>query len=198
MARRTKAREILRLLEAGTPRNAISRALSVPRHGVQAVAEAAGERGIGWAEAEAMSDADAYAALFPEKVRDRDGCPDPDWGLARCELAREGMTPRRLHAEHRDALLAKGEPAMPYDRFCKRCRAFTVRRQVVSRVGHKAGRITEVDRAGPTMALVDPATGEASKVFLFVALNPEASRALLRELPALLERLRDAEASGQL
>lgn len=58
MARRTRAREILRLLEAGMPRGAIARALSVSKHSVQAVAEAAAERGIGWAEAEAMSDAE--------------------------------------------------------------------------------------------------------------------------------------------
>lgn len=38
MARRTRAREIPRLLEAGMPRGAIARA---PKHGVRAVAEAA-------------------------------------------------------------------------------------------------------------------------------------------------------------
>lgn len=74
MARRTKAREILRLLEAGMPRSAIARALSVSKHSVQAVAEAEGERGVGWVEAEAMGDAETYEALFPEKVRDRDVC----------------------------------------------------------------------------------------------------------------------------
>ena len=172
MARRTRAREILRLLEAGMPRNAISRALSVSKHSVQAVAEAADEHGIGWAEAEAMSDAEAYETLFPEKVRDRDVYADPDWERIHRELARDGVTLKRLHAEYRDALLAKGEPAMSYDRFCKRYRGFTVRKQVVSRVGHKAGRIMEADWAGPTMALVDPATGEVSKAYLFVACLP--------------------------
>ena len=58
---------------------------------------------------------------------------------------------------------------MSYDRFCKRYRRFTVGKQVVSRVGHKAGRVMEVDWAGPTMAVVDPATGEVSKIHLFVA-----------------------------
>ena len=172
MARKTKAREILRLLEAGMPRNAIARALSVSKHSVQAVAEAAGERGVGWAEAESMGDAEVYGALFPEKVRDRDVYADPDWESVHRELAREGVTLKRLHAEYQDSLLAQGEPAMSYDRFCKRYREFTVRKQVVSRVGHKAGRITEVDWAGPTMALVDPATGEVSKAYLFVACLP--------------------------
>lgn len=61
---------------------------------------------------------------------------------------------------------------MSYDRFCKRYRESTVRKQAVSRAECKAGRIPEVDRAGPTKRLVDPATGEVSKVFLFVACLP--------------------------
>lgn len=44
---------------------------------------------------------------------------------------------------------------MSYDRFCKRHRQYTVSRNVVSRVGHKAGRNMEVDWSGPTMRLVD-------------------------------------------
>ena len=79
---------------------------------------------------------------------------------------------KRLHAEYRDEQRSKGGPFMSYDRFCKRYREFTVSKQVVSRVGHKAGRIMEVDWAGPTMPLVDPATGEVSRVYLFVACLP--------------------------
>lgn len=61
---------------------------------------------------------------------------------------------------------------MSYDRFCKRHREFAARTQVVSRVGREAGRTMEVDWAGPTMRLVDPATGEVSKACLFVACLP--------------------------
>ena len=42
----------------------------------------------------------------------------------------------------------------------------------MSRVGHKAGRTLEADRAGPTMQLVGPMSGEAPKVYLFVAALP--------------------------
>lgn len=61
---------------------------------------------------------------------------------------------------------------MSYDRLCKRYRQFTVSRNVVSWVGRKAGRNMEVDWSGPTMSLVDPATGVVSKVYLFVACLP--------------------------
>ena len=160
MAREIKAREVLRLLESGMSRNAIARSQGMSKHGVQAVSEAAEAAGIGWAEAKGMSDAEACAALFPEKVRDRDVYPEV------------GVTLKRLHEEYRDEQRSKGEPFMSYDRFCKRYREFTVRKQVVSRVGHRAGRILEVDWAGPTMSLVGPAAGEVSKVFLFVACLP--------------------------
>lgn len=170
MARKIRAREILRLLGADMSRNAIARSQGVSKHSIQAVEKAADDAGVGWAQA--MSDAEVYARLFPDKVRDRDVYPDPDWERIHRELARTGVTLKGLHAEYRDGMRSKGEPFMSYDRFCKRYREFTVRKQVVSRVGHKAGRITEVDWAGPTMSLVDPATGEVSKVYLFVARLP--------------------------
>ena len=172
MARRIRAREALRLLGSGMSRNAIARSQGMSRHGVQAVPEAAEAAGTGRAEAEGMPDAGACAALFPEKVRDRDVCPDPDWGRVHRELARVGVTLKRLHEECRDGQRSKGEPFMSCDRFRERYRGFTVRRRVVSRVGHRAGGILEVDWAGPTMSLVDPATGEVSKAFPFVACLP--------------------------
>ena len=164
MARKIRAREVLRLLESGMSRNAIARSQGMSKHSVQAVSEAAEAAGIGWAEAEGMSDAEVYAALFPEKVRDRDVYPDPDWERVHRELARVGVTLKRLHEEYRDEQRSKGEPFMSYDRFCKRYREFTVRKQVVSRVGHRAGRVLEVDWAGPTMSLVE-ASSSASTPF---------------------------------
>ena len=157
------------------------------KHSVQAVSEAAEAAGIGWAEAEGMSDAEACAALFPEKVRDRDACPDPDWERVHRELARVGVALKRLHEEYRDEQRSKGGPFMPCDRFRERYRGFTVRKQVVSRVGHRAGRILEVDWAGPTMPLVDPATGEVSKVFLLVARLPFSRLSYVEPTPGMRE-----------
>ena len=58
MARKIRAREVLRLLESGMSRNAIARSQGMSKHSVQAVSEAAEAAGIGWAEAEGMSDAE--------------------------------------------------------------------------------------------------------------------------------------------
>ena len=187
MARRIRARLVLQLSEAGLSGRRIAATQGVSRNSVSEVLAAAREAGIGWREAEAMTDAEVYGRLFPGRALPEPVYPDPDWERVHRELARVGVTPRRLHAEYRDEARAKGEPSMSYDRFCKRYREFTVGRQVVSRVGHKAGRVLEVDWAGPTTRLVDPATGEVSKVFLFVACLP-LGRPVLRRADAGHER----------
>ena len=150
----------------------IARTQPVSKTSVIDTFHAADERGVAWEDVEGMPDAEAYALLFPERAHEGPVYRDPDWDRVHRELARVGVTLKRLHEEYRDDARSKGEPFMSYDRFCKRYREFTVRKQVVSRVGHKAGRILEVDWAGPTMRLVDPATGEVSKVYLFVACLP--------------------------
>lgn len=172
MARRIRVRAIPRLRASGLSGTAIARTRGMSKASVMDTFHAADERGVAWEGAEGMGDAEAYALLFPERSHDAPVYPDPDWERVHRELAREGVTLKRLRAEHRDEMSARGGPHMSYDRFCKRYRGFTVRRQVTSRVGHKAGRITEVDWAGSAMAVADPATGEASKVYLFVACLP--------------------------
>ena len=172
MARRIPVREILRLRASGLSATVIARTQPVSKTSVIDTFHAADERGVAWEDVEGMPDAEAYALLFPERAHEGPVYRDPDWDRVHRELARVGVTLKRLHEEYRDDARSKGEPFMSYDRFCKRYREFTVRKQVVSRVGHKAGRILEVDWAGPTMRLVDPATGEVSKVYLFVACLP--------------------------
>ncbi|WP_066832897.1 transposase [Collinsella ihumii] len=172
MARRIPVRGILRLRASGLSGNAIARTQSVSKTSVMDTFHAADEKGVSRDDVEPMSDSEAYALPFPERVHDGPVYADPDWEHVHRELARVGVTLKRLHAEYRDEQMSKGGPFMPCDRFCKRYREFTVRKQVVSRVGHRAGRILEVDWAGPTMALVGPAMGEVSKVYPFVARLP--------------------------
>lgn len=173
MARRIRAREVLRLRSVnGLSQNAIARTAHVSKHSVQDVLEAARERGVSWEDVEGMSEEAAYALLFPVRGDAGPVHADPDWARVHRELARTGVTLKLLHAEYADGCAEAGAPSMSYDRFCKRYRQYTVSRNVVSRVGHKAGRNMEVDWSGPTMRLVDPATGEVRKVYLFVACLP--------------------------
>lgn len=172
MARRMPARGMLRLRASGLSATVIARTRPVSKTSVIDTFHAADERGVAREGVEGMPDAEAYAPLFPERAHEGPVCRGPDWDRVHRELARVGVTLRRPHEEFRDGAGSKGEPFVSYDRLRERYRELTVRKQVAGRVGHKAGRILEVDWAGPTMRLVGPAAGEVSKACLFVARLP--------------------------
>lgn len=148
---------VLRLRSSNLSLNAIAAALHASKASVSDVLRAAAEHDVAWEEAERMSAGEVYARLFPEREQPGPVHPDPDWDAVHAELARVGVTLRLLHGEYREECAARGEAAMSYDRFCKRYGQFTVGRNVVSRVGRKAGRNMEVDWSGPTPA---PKTAE--------------------------------------
>ncbi|MCC6099752.1 MAG: hypothetical protein LIV25_10995 [Olsenella sp.] len=173
MARKIRARPMLQQLAAGTSRNAIARSPGVPEHSIQAVAEAAEREKVSWQDAEGMEEGEPCSRPFPERADAAEcACPDPDWDAIHRELRKTGVTLRLLHGGHADALKAEGKPWMSYDRFCRRYAEYAERRNVVSRVGHKAGRTPGAGRAGPTMQLVDPMSGEVPEACLFVAALP--------------------------
>ena len=172
MARKIKAKLVLRLRAAGHSRSAIARTQGMSKRSVIDVFDAADELGIDYDDVAYSGDEEVYSLLFPDRIVREDVYADPDWGRVHRELARTGVTLKLLHAEYVDACAAGGSVAMGYDRFCKRYRAFTVASNVTSRVGHKAGRIVEVDWSGSTMAVVDSATAEVQAVYLFVGCLP--------------------------
>ncbi len=64
MARRTRARLVLQLSEGGLSGRRIAAAQGVSRNSVSEVLAAAREAGIGWREAEAMTDAEVYERQY--------------------------------------------------------------------------------------------------------------------------------------
>ncbi|WP_130812434.1 hypothetical protein [Olsenella sp. Marseille-P4559] len=150
MAGKARARPILQQLAAGTSRNAMARSLGVSKHSIQAVAEAAEGEKISWQDAEGMEEGELCSRLFPEKA-DGIECvyPDPDWDAVHREPREAGVTPRLLHGEHADAPRAEGKPWMSYERLCRRYAEYAERRNVVGRVGHKAGRTLGPGGRGP-------------------------------------------------
>jgi transposase len=113
-----------------------------------------------------------YAVLFPGRGVRESVFAQPDWARVHTELARVGVTLKLLHQEYLDASSRAGQPVMSYDRFCRLYGEHAAVTGASSRVGHKAGRSIGVDWSGPTMQLLDPTTGEISKVYLFVACLP--------------------------
>ena len=172
MANKIKAKLALQLREAGVSANKVYETHRISKKSQREVLEAASKLGITYADVADMPDDEVYRLLFPDRNNHVSVFEEPDWEYVHRELAKVGVTLQLLHLEYRDVCAENGKVAMGYDRFCKRYGAFTVSKQVTSRVGHKAARICEVDWSGPTMAVVDPVTGEVSKVYLFVGTLP--------------------------
>ena len=148
----------------------------------QAVLDAADAAGGAWDEVAGQSEGELYARLFPGRGEHESVFTQPDWDLVHREMARAGVTLKLLHGEYTDSCTADRVPAMGYDRFCKTYQRHVMVTGAASRVGHKAGQSVEVDWSGPTMELIDPATGEVSKVYLFVACLPFSRYAFVLSL----------------
>lgn len=183
MVRRIAARSVLRLRAEGLSGRAIAASQNMSRHSVAVVIDAAQDAGIGWDDVAGLSDAEAYALLFPGRGEHVSVFVEPDWSRVHRELARVGVTLRLLHGEYVDRTAAAGGVAMGYDRFCKAYAHHVVVTGASSRVGHKAARTVEVDWSGPTMRLVDPASGTTQRVYLFVGCLPFSRYAFVE--PAL-------------
>lgn len=172
MARKIRAKEILRLRDAGLSRTSIAKTQHMSKTSVCDVFDAADRLGMSWEDVRDKAEEDVYRALFPERNIEEDPFDEPDWERVHSEMAKVGVTLKLLHAEYVDQCAERHVAAMSYDRFCKRYRRWTAVQGISSRVGHKAATIVEVDWSGPTMRIVDPGTGEVQKVYLFVACLP--------------------------
>ena len=104
-------------------------------------------QGVAYDDVRDMPDDEVYRLLFPDRNNHEPAYALPDWERVHKELAKTGVTLKLLHAEYVDECAEARAPHMGYDRFCKLYRAFTVKSNVTSRVGHKSGRIVEVDWA---------------------------------------------------
>ena len=182
MVRKIKAKLVLRLRSEGLTGRQIA-AQGMSRTSVAMVLDAADREGIGWDDVAALDEADVYARLFPGRGEHDSVHAQPDWEKVHKELAKVGVTLKLLHGEYVDACHSRGETAMGYDRFCKSYQRHVLVIGAASRVGHKAGQTVEVDWSGKTMRLTDPVTGQAMRVYLFVATLPFSRYAFVE--PAL-------------
>ena len=172
MVRKIRAKLVLQLRAEGLSGRAIAASQQMSRKSVTAVLEAADAASLGWDDVAELGEAEVYGLLFPGRGEHESVFVQPDWDRAHREMARVGVTLKLLHGDYTDSCAAAGEPAMGYDRFCKTYQRHVLVTGAASRVGHKAGQCVEVDWSGPTMELINPTTGEVSRVFLFVACLP--------------------------
>lgn len=181
MARKIRAKLIMELREQGMSRRRIASTRHMSMESVCEVFDIASERGIGWDDVAGLTDDEAYRLFFPDRHVRESVFEEPDWGYVHKEMSRVGVTLKLLHDEYRDACRRTGKVAMGYSKFCEDYGAHTVANNLTRRIVHKAGQSCEVDWSGPALGkgLLDPTTGELSKIHLFVGVLPFSQKAYI-------------------
>lgn len=190
MARKIRAKLILELREQGMSRRSIAKTRHMSMESVCEVFDLADERGIGWADVREMADDDVYHLFYPDKHMRESVFHEPDWDYVHKEMARVGVNLRLLHDEYKAECAGRHLVAMGYTRFCEQYGAYAAANNLTKRIEHKAGVSCEVDWSGPTLGkgLVDPTTGEVSKVYLFVGVLPFSQKAYFEPTLDMRER----------
>lgn len=174
MARKIKAKLIMELRDQGMSRRSIAQTRHMSMGSVCEVFDIADERGITWEQVRGMGDEQVYSLFYPDRNTHESVFEEPDWSYVHAELAKVGVNLRLLHDEYKARCAREHKVAMGYTRFCERYGDYTVSNNLTKRIEHKAGVSCEVDWSGPTVGqgVVDPTTGEVSKVYLFVGVLP--------------------------
>jgi transposase len=166
-----KIREILRLKkEVGVSNRAIARACKISNSTVGDYLRRYQAANLPWPLPEGMSEEELYRKLFPEETAPVESeRPLPNFEYIKDELKTKGVTLRLLWDEYREK-----HPGNPYQytQFCEHYRRWAKTQSPRARFPHSGGEVMEVDYAGLTMTLVNPETGEAKQVPVFVATLP--------------------------
>ncbi len=128
-----------------------------------AIARAIAAR-LDWPAVQALAEDALEAKLYPSVAAASDR-PMPDCAYIHVERRKTGVTLELLHLEY----LEKNPNGYRYTQFCERYREWLDKRHLTMRQEHRAGEKFFVDYSGKKPHLVDPKTGEAIEVELFVA-----------------------------
>ena len=167
-----KVREVLRLkYELKLSERSIAAAVGIGHTTVNDYIQRAERAGLTWKEAEPLTDAEVEAKLFCQVGRNEPATRAPiDFGWVHMELRRAGVTLELLWSEYQEAVADgdSGHKPYQYSRFCELYRAHARKLSPVMRQVHRAGEKAFLDYSGKKLRVIDPATGEATEVELFV------------------------------
>jgi len=123
--------------------------------------------GLGWPLPEGLSEAELAIQLRPGRsVNPTQTAVEPDFIAIQAELRAKGMTRQLLWEEY---AAAHPDDHYSYSRFTVLYRQWRARQQLSMRQTHRAGEKLFIDYCGPTMAVVNPSTGEVRTAQVFVA-----------------------------
>lgn len=160
-----KTREILRLRWGKKlSQREVGQSCNCSSSTVHDVVARAKQAGLGWPLPDELDDATLEDRLYP-KAPCKVVRPEPDFKHIHFELGRKGVTLALLWHEYRDA-----QPdGFGYSQFCARYRQWREQLEPSMRLVHQPGEKLYVDYAGVRPTIIDPVSGEATEVSIFVA-----------------------------
>ena len=172
MSQKIRVKLIMRLAESGMSQNAIARLHHISKRSISDVLSIAKERGISFGDVASLTDEEAYRQFYPDRHIYETVYRQPDYAHIHEELKRVGVTLKLLWQEYQATCSSSGQFAFGYTKFCMGYEAYTASNNLTNHLAHRPGDACEVDWSGKVMKLVDRATGEVFKVFLFVGTLP--------------------------
>jgi transposase len=162
-----RIRDLLRLkFENGLSSRLIAASLGISKGAVGDYLQRVQAARLSWPLPDELTDTALERLLFPGQPSvAADRGPEPDWAYVDRELRRTGVTRSLLWQEYR----AEHPDGYGYTWFCVHFDAWKRRTSPTMRQHHAAGEKVFVDFAGDTIDVIDPATGAARPMKLFVA-----------------------------
>jgi transposase len=162
-----RIRDLLRLkFENGLSSRVIAASLGISKGAVGDYLQQIQVAGLSWPLPDDMTDTALERLLFPGQPK-TPVVPrfEPNWAQVDQELRRPGVTRSLLWQEYR----AEHPDGCGYAWFCEHYDAWKRRVSPTMRQSHAAGEKVFVDFAGDTIDVIDPLTGVAQPMKLFVA-----------------------------
>jgi transposase len=166
-----KVRETLRLTNAGRSQREVAASLAIATGTVAGYLQRARQAGLTWERAEVMTD-DAVEAMLFRNVGQNEPAARAviDFAHLHRELSRTGVTLQLLWEEYHASAISCGGTRLPYrySQFCELYGAWRSKLSPTMRQVHRAGEKAFLDYSGKKPHIVDPQTGVAHDVELFV------------------------------
>ena len=164
----TKFKEILRLHAQGLRQRQIAASLQISRNTIKEFFRRLELSDLSFPLNETITDHDIWKILYSTKSEGNEyQKPDYDWVSKK--LRHKGVTLMSLWGSYRLSCNDMNVQAYGYTQFCKRYSDFLKSKNITMSIPRNPGENIEVDRAGSTLFLQDPITGEPSPLAQFVA-----------------------------
>jgi transposase len=161
-----KAREILRLrLGLGLSAREVARSCKISHSTVLEYERRARSAGLGWPLPDEIDDTQLEKIVCgppPQRSGQREM---PEIGYLAAEMKKRHVTLHLLWLEYKD----DHPDGYQYTQFCEYYRREKKKLDVVLRQEHRAGEKLFTDYAGDTVDIIDPATGQLTPAYIFVA-----------------------------